>query len=57
MRGVVNPALVVYGTGNLTVVDASVMPVLVSGHVQTAVYWIAERAAEMMIKDFKGRRA
>ncbi len=54
--GVVNPALVVYGTGNLRVVDASVMPVLVSGHIQTAVYGIAERAAEMMIRDFRGRR-
>jgi hypothetical protein len=51
---VVNPALVVYGTSNLRVVDVSIMPVLVSGYIQTAVYRIAERAAEMMIVDFRG---
>ncbi|KAK0615248.1 hypothetical protein B0T17DRAFT_511026 [Bombardia bombarda] len=52
--GVVSSGLVVYGTGNLRVVDASVLPVLVSGHLQTAVYGIAERAGEMVVEDWKG---
>ncbi|KAF6810274.1 choline dehydrogenase [Colletotrichum plurivorum] len=49
--GVVDPSLKVYETTNLRVVDASIMPVLISAHIQTAVYGIAERAAEIIIEE------
>ncbi|KAK0648113.1 GMC oxidoreductase [Cercophora newfieldiana] len=48
--GVVDSNLVVYGTSNLRIVDWSVMPVQISGHPQTAVYGVAERAAEIVIR-------
>jgi choline dehydrogenase-like flavoprotein len=48
--GVVDSKLKVYGTTNLRVVDASIMPVLISAHLQTAVYGIAEMAAKFIIE-------
>ncbi|GME25571.1 putative alcohol oxidase protein [Neofusicoccum parvum] len=52
LGGVVDPALKVYGTANVRVVDASVMPVQLSAHIQTAVYGIAERAAKMIAEEW-----
>ena len=51
--GVVDSSLKVYGVSGLRVVDASIMPILISGHIQTAVYGIAERAAAMIAAEWR----
>jgi len=50
--GVVDSKLKVYGTKNLRIVDASVVPLHFAAHLQSTVYAIAEKAAEM-IKESK----
>jgi choline dehydrogenase-like flavoprotein len=50
--GVVDSMLRVYGTRGLRVVDASVVPLLPSAHLQTLVYGIAERAAGMLVEEY-----
>ena len=43
----------VYGTKNLYVVDASVIPTLPSGNTHAPVVMLAEKAAKFIIKEFK----
>lgn len=51
--GVVDERLRVYGVKGLRVVDASVMPLQISAHLQSTVYAIAEKGAHMILEDFK----
>jgi hypothetical protein len=46
--GVVDSNLIVYGTKNLRVVDASILPLHFSGNIQWTVYAVAERSADII---------
>lgn len=46
--GVVNERLIVHGTKNLRVVDASIMPMVPQANTQSSVYAIAERGADLI---------
>ena len=49
LGGVVDGRLRVYGTEGLRVVDASVVPMQVSGHLTAMLYAIAQRASEVIL--------
>lgn len=52
--GVVDGRLRVYGTTNLRVVDASIFPIEPLGHLQSTVYAVAERAADLIKAHWAG---
>ncbi|EAA30872.2 aryl-alcohol dehydrogenase [Neurospora crassa OR74A] len=49
--GVVNERLQVYGAKGLRVVDASIFPIEPAGNIQSVVYSVAERAADLIKED------
>ncbi|KAI0108003.1 hypothetical protein F4776DRAFT_675141 [Hypoxylon sp. NC0597] len=52
--GVLNPKLKVYGVDNLCVVDSSAIPLIGTANLQSTVYALAERAADLPIKQGHG---
>ena len=49
LGGVVDHELRVYDTANVRVVDASVIPLQVTGHLVSTIYAVAARAADLII--------
>ena len=47
--GVVDKTMKVYGTSNLRVIDASVVPYVVSSHFMSLVYGLAEIGSEIVL--------
>jgi choline dehydrogenase-like flavoprotein len=50
--GVVSPELKVYGTKNVRVIDASVLPFQLCGHLTSTLYAVAERASDLIKKRY-----
>ena len=51
--GVVDPKLKVFGVVNLRVVDASIIPLEIRNDLQTSVYAVAEKASDIIKKDWE----
>lgn len=48
LGGCVSPELLVYGTKRLSIIDGSIMPIIVGAHLQETMYAVAEKAADII---------
>ncbi|PPJ61281.1 hypothetical protein CBER1_09321 [Cercospora berteroae] len=48
LGGCVSDTLLVYGTQRLSIVDASIIPIIPSQHLQSTIYMIGEKAADLI---------
>ena len=48
LGGVIDSKMMVYGTSDLRVVDASAIPFEVNGHPTSTIYAMAEKAADLI---------
>ncbi|KAL8759407.1 MAG: hypothetical protein Q9199_000776 [Rusavskia elegans] len=54
--GVVDTRLKVHGVNGLRVVDASIFPMIPRGNIQSSVYAVAEKAADLILEDWQGQK-
>ncbi|KAF8176881.1 GMC oxidoreductase-domain-containing protein, partial [Mycena galopus ATCC 62051] len=54
LPGVVDPELRVHGVSNLRISDASIFPSVPAVHPQALIYAVAEKCADMVLKDAEG---
>jgi choline dehydrogenase-like flavoprotein len=55
LGGVVDARLRVHGVKRLRVVDASIMPLHISAHIQATVYAIGEKGARLILEDYESK--